>query len=123
MSKQKFAIALALILACCGMIAVAWQETRRQNVELPETTSTVEAITKAATAELLRNAQKEFDAGRFVESLKIAMAIQPEENKQNQPQYGEYYADLDDIEYGYERKSSGNPWARSHSSGVNRRTR
>ena len=40
------------------------------------------------TAELLRDAQIEFDAGRLVEALEIVIAIQPVENEQNVPQYG-----------------------------------
>jgi len=48
------------------------------------------------TVELLRDAQKEFDAGRYAEALDIAIAIRPGENEQNVLQYSEYYPDWDD---------------------------
>ena len=50
------------------------------------------------TAELLQQAQTEFDKLRLVESLKIAAKIRPVENERNQLQWREYYEDLDDVE-------------------------
>jgi len=50
------------------------------------------------TAELLREAQVEFSAGRLAEALDIVIAIQPVVSEQNVPQYHDYSLDWHDLE-------------------------
>ena len=75
---RKLFLFFALVLICCNFAAA--DDISPQ------------------TAELLRQAQTEFDKLRLVESLKIAAKIHPVENERNQLQWQTYYEELDNIE-------------------------